>query len=159
MIWFLIVFVIILCFGFVLLFGAPYLPTHSLQAKIALDMLDLNKSDNFYELGCGDGKVLIMASSKCDKAVGFELNPILYIIAKIRTAKYKNVSVKFGNFWNMDLSSADKVFVFLLDKYMDKLDQKLSSELKKGSRLASYTFKIKDKKIASEKQGVYLYKY
>ncbi len=151
--------VIIACFSFVLLFGAPYLPTHNKSAHIALDLLELKPGDNFFELGCGDGRVLILAAKRGYKCVGWELNPIIYLVAKVRTAKYKNVSVKFGSFWEQNLSKADGVYVFLLDKYMQKLDKKLTQEMMSGAKLASYAFKIKGKKINHQKHGVFLYKY
>lgn len=152
-------FIVVIFFGFVLIYGAPYVPTHTNQAKLALDMLDLKKGQIFYELGCGDGKVLIMASKKGCQVVGYELNPILYLFTKIRTMKYESISVKYGNFWVKDLSKADAVFVFLLDRFMTKLDTKLSSELKSGAKLASYTFKIPGKKPALQKEGVFIYYY
>ncbi len=159
MILFWLFFLVVICFGFVIIFGAPYLPTHKKQAELALDLLDLKKGQNFYELGCGDGKVLIMAAQRGCQVVGYELNPLLYIFAKIRTYKHKSISVKYGNFWVKDLSKADGVFVFLLDKFMSRLDQKLSNELKPGVKLASYTFKIPNKKLYASEQGVFIYKY
>lgn len=159
MVIYLIFIFIILCFGFVLLFGAPYLPTHKKQSKIALEMLDLKSGETLYELGCGDGTVLLLAESRGIKAVGYELNPILYLIAKIRCWNKKDISVRLGNFWDVDLSPADAVYVFLLNRFMTKLDKKLSAELKSGTKLASYTFKIPGKNIVKAKSGVYLYKY
>lgn len=154
-----IFFGLIMCFGLVLIFGAPYVPIHSKQALEAIELADLKPGEKFYELGCGDGKILILASRTGADVTGIELNPIMFLISSLRTAKIRNVKVRYGNFWSLDLSDADCVYVFLLDKFMAKLDQKLSRQLKPGSRLVSYVFKIKDKKISSEKQGLYLYRY
>ena len=155
-----ILFAIVFCFSFVLFFGAPYLPTMKKQSSIALDLLDLKKGDVFYELGCGDGRVLLLAEERGAKAVGYELNPIIYLFAKARTyKKRKNISVRFGNFWSADLSDADKVYVFLLNKYMDRLNSKLKTELKPGSLLASFAFEIPNKKHIQEKEAIFLYRY
>ena len=152
--------VIIFCFSFVLLFGAPYVPTMKKQSEVALELLDLRKGQVLYELGCGDGRVLLKAKEMGLKSIGYELNPILYLIAKIRTFKARNeIEVRYGNFWTADLGNADGVYVFLFNKFMKKLDKKLSKELKKGAKLASYAFKIPDKKIIAENQAVFLYKY
>lgn len=160
MVIYLVFLLIVLCFGFVLLFGAPYLPTHKNQSKIALEMLDLKKGQTLYELGCGDGTVLLLAAKKGIKSVGYELNPILYLVAKIRCWRYrKSITIRFGNFWGANLSGADAVYVFLLNKFMSKLDGKLSAELKAETKLASYTFKIPGKRIIKEESGVFLYKY
>lgn len=148
------------CFSFVLIFGAPYLPTHKHQIELSLDMLNLKKGQTMYELGCGDGRVLRRAAQRGYRAVGFELNPLLYIFARLHTYRYRDdVKVKFGNFWTADLSKADGVYVFLLDRFMAKLDEKLRSELKKNTLLASYTFKIPGKKPIKANQGIFVYKY
>ena len=152
--------VLISCFAVVLLFGAPYLPTHKHQIELSIDMLGLKKGQTLYELGCGDGRVLRHAASKGYKAVGYEMNPLLWITAIIVTWRYrKSVSVRFGNFWYADLENADGVYVFLLDKFMKRLDKKLSQELRKGVKLASYTFQIPSKKATSVKGGVFLYTF
>lgn len=149
-----------MCFGGVLLFGAPYLPSHKKQAQVALDLLAMKKGQVLYELGCGDGSVMILAAKRGIKSVGYELNPVVFCVAKFRSLRYKNLmDVRYGNFWSADVSGADGVYVFLLDKFMPKLDKKLSNELKNGSHLASYTFKIPGKKPFKEKEGVFLYQY
>lgn len=113
-----------------------------------------------YELGCGDGRVLKQAALQGINAVGYELNPLLVIVAKIHTWPYRRqVKVVWGNFWKADLSRADGVFVFLLDRFMPKLDQKLKDESKKPVKLASFAFKVPGKKPAAEKDGIFLYQY
>lgn len=160
---FLAFFVIILLFGLVLLFGAPYLPTQRRQADAAFDLLDLKPGQTLYELGCGDGRILRQAAQRDLQAVGYELNPVLVIFAKLYTWKYRaRVTVIWGNFWKADLTKADGIFVFLLDRFMIRLDQKLQETRHKRTktvRLASYAFEIPGKKFAQEKQGVRLYLY
>lgn len=147
-------------FAFVLLFGAPYLPTQRAQAQAALDLLDLKPGQTLYELGCGDGRVLKQAAARGIHGVGYELNPLVALIARIHTWKYrKTVRIVWGNFWQADLSKADAVFVFLLDRFMSKLDKKVSKEVKKPIKVASFAFKIPNKKIVRAKDGIYLYQY
>lgn len=153
-------FVLVLCFAFVLMFGAPYLPTAKKQSSLAIKILDIKKGETFFELGCGDGRVLLLAEKSGANVIGYELNPILFIIARITTfRKRKSIQVKFGNFWKADLSKADAVYVFLLDKYMKKLDEKLKSEVASGTRLASYAFKIPGRKVVSAQEPIFLYRY
>src|SRR5688572_25475247 len=91
------------CFAGVLLFGAPYLPTLRPQVKAALELAELRKGETLLELGCGDGKVLIAAARQGIKAVGYELNPLLALLAWLRTRRYGgNVKVVWGNFWRED---------------------------------------------------------
>ncbi len=148
-------------FGGVVLFGAPYLPTRHDQQKAALQLLNLPKGAMFFELGCGDGRMLIAAAEAGLRCVGYELNPVLAFIAWARTRKYgKRVTVRFGNFWLVDLSSADGVYVFLIERFMPKLDAKLASaSMHRTIKLASYAFKVPNRSIHAEKSGVFLYTY
>lgn len=157
----LIALVVILPFGFVLIYGAPYLPTRKRPAKTALDMLNLKKGDVFVDAGCGDGVVILEAARRGMICYGYELNPIVFLVAKWRTRKYKNsVHIYLRNFWNVKLPKNTKgVFVFLLDKYMTRFDQKLAKELPKGARLVSYTFQIPGKTNKKEQKALYLYQY
>src|SRR3982751_238116 len=93
--------VIIVCFAGVLLFGAPYLPTLKPQIQTALKLADLKSGQTLLELGCGDGKVLIAAAQRGLHVVGYELNPLLFLVAWLRTRRYrKQVRVVWGNFWS-----------------------------------------------------------
>ena len=151
---------LILAYGFVLLFGAPYFPSLKPHLKAALELLDMKKEEVVYDLGCGDGRFLKAAASAGLRAVGYELNPFVFFYAWLTTRRYgRRVKVRWGNFWKADISQADAVFVFLLDRWMPKLDQKLQTEGKKDLKLASHTFKVPCKKPAASRYGVFLYKY
>lgn len=151
---------LVACFSSVLLFGAPYLPTHKKQIELALDLLDLKKGQTLFELGCGDGRVLLLAAKRGLQVVGYEMNPLMVVVARTVTWRHRKlVSVRWGSFWRADLSKADGVYVFLLDRFMKKLDKKLSQELRTDVMVASYAFKIPGKKPANSTSGVYLYKY
>ncbi len=151
---------LVLLFGFVVLFGAPYLPTLKKQTDVAIDLLDLKKGETLFELGCGDGRVTKAAAKRGLKVVGYELNPILVLIAKIHTWKYrKDVHIIWGDYWKVDWSKADGIFVFLLDKYMKKLDTKIVQSKTKNVKLVSFAFKVPGKKPIKERSGLYLYEY
>lgn len=152
---------IVLLFGFVVFYGAPYLPTLGQQTETALDLLDLKKGQTLLELGSGDGRVLIAAAERGIMAIGYEINPILVIISTLRTRKYgNNVRIVWGNFWHKQWPPTDGVFVFLLDKYMNKLDKLIIQKYTtKSVKLVSFAFKIPGKKPTKSKQGLYLYTY
>ena len=146
-------------FGVGVLFGAPYLPTMRVQSKTALKLLDLKPGQTLYDLGCGDGRLLKLAAKQGINGVGYEMSPLLVLIAKINSFKYrKQIKIIMANYWQADLSKADAVYVFLLDKYMSKFDKKIKS-LNKPIKVASYTFKIPGKKPVASKAGVRLYYY
>lgn len=151
----------VLLFGFVVFFGAPYLPTLKGQTEYALEMLDLKPGQTLLELGSGDGTVIKAAAERGLKVVAIELNPALVLVSYIRTFKYrKQVRIIWGNFWLKAWPEADGIFVFLLDKYMEKLDKKIIQTYEgKNIKLASHAFKVPGRKIAKEKGGIYLYSY
>ncbi len=153
---------VIFCFGFVLLFGAPYVPTLSTQAKVALDMIDLKPSETLLELGCGDGKILLAAARRGWNVVGVELNPILVAVCYVRTWRYrKQVRVIWGNLWRSEKwPASDGIFVFILQKHMQKLDNLIAHWEHRPVKLVSFAFTVPGKKpVRQDKRGVYLYQY
>lgn len=127
---------------------------------MALDMLDLKPGQVVYDLGCGDGRFLVAAAKRGLKGIGYELNPFIALIAWINTRRYgSQVKVKWGNFWNADISRADGIFVFLLDRFMLRLDKKIIAEKKGPLVLVSHAFKIPGKKADQTNGALLLYKY
>jgi SAM-dependent methyltransferase len=152
--------VVFLVFNFVIIFGAPFLPTLKRQVPKAVELLDLKPGQTLIELGSGDGRVLIYAAQAGLYVVGFELNPILALYSWLRTRKYgKKVKIIWGNYWKKEWPDADGIFVFLLDPYMEKLNKKIIQRYKKKVRLVSFAFKIPSRKHDEEFHGMYLYKY
>lgn len=157
----LLAFTMVLTFGAVLLVGAPYVPTLREARTDALELLALKPGQVLYELGSGDGSLLIEAAQRDLKVVGYELNPFLVVIAWLRTRRYRRqISIKWGNFWRADFAKADGVFVFLLDRYMERLDNLLKNAAgSKDIRLVSHAFKIPGKKPLKKKGAMRLYTY
>lgn len=160
MIW-LILLVLLLAFQFVVLFlGAPYVPTRRRQREAALDLLALGKGQTLIDLGCGDGAMLIAAARRGLYAVGYEINPVLVVIARLRARRYgKRVRVIYGNFWNKEWPPADGVFVFLTDRYMERLHDAMQARFKKPVKLVTYGFSVPRKKPARAKGACFLYQY
>jgi hypothetical protein len=146
---------LIICFGGVLFFGAPYLPTLKSQVGFALELADIKSGQTLLELGCGDGRVVIAAAKR-----GYELNPILALIAWSRTRRYgKQVKIICADFWHVSLPKSEAIFVFLLPKYMKKLNIKIEEEAFKPVKLVSFAFAIPDREPDGESAGVYLYNF
>lgn len=157
---FIIIIVVVLFFSFVILFGAPYLPTLKNRSIDALDLLNLQPGDTLLELGSGDGRVLRMAARNGIKGIGYELNPVLVLYSCLRNWRYRKlVTFKCRNYWNVTLPPCDGIYVFLLDAYMSRLDKKITDEVKRPVRLVSFAFKIPGKKPARTKNALFLYKY
>ncbi len=152
---------IVLLFSVVVAFGAPFLPTLSSRIDDALELLDLKPGQKMLELGCGDGRLLTAAAKKGIHSVGYELNPLLFGYAYIRTWKYRSlVTVKLGNYWRMEWPEADGMYVFLLQPYMSKLHKNIVHYSKgKKLKVVSFAFEITEKKPSKEINGMFLYKY
>ena len=126
----------------------------------ALKLAKLKKGETFYDLGCGRGDVLIEAAKIGVKAIGYEISPFYYLYAKTRVAILKltplkrssgkgglihtRIIIRYSDINNTDLPKADIVYCYLLPELLDKLNQKFLKELKKGSRLISVGFPIKN---------------
>lgn len=151
---------VIFLFGFVIFFGAPYLPTLKRQQQVILELTNPKKDQTVLELGSGDGAVMLFLAKQGIKVVGIELNPILFIISYVRLLPYrKYAKVKWGNFWKTSFSSYDVLYVFLQDRFMERLHKKIVSEIKKPVILASFTFRMPNKTPDSEREGIFVYKY
>lgn len=160
MIWFIILAILGISFGGVLLVGAPYLPTLSPQVKAALQLADLRPDQTLLELGCGDGKVALAAARQGYKVVGYELNPLLAFIAWLRTRRYRRqVRIIWGDFWRASWPPAEAIFIFLLPKYMEKLDTKIIQYSHKPVKLISHAFVVPGRRPVHTRQGVYRYDY
>lgn len=150
--------IVLFCFGFVLLYGAPYLPTLPSQIETTLKLANLKPGQKVIELGCGDGRVMVAFAKQGVNVVGYELNPILFLICWLRLRPYSDLaSVHFGNFWNKSWPAADLIYTFLLTRYMSRLEQALSSYPKRPVRLISYAFELPNLRPAKQKNGLFLY--
>lgn len=157
---FIIVILLFVLFSFVILFGAPYLPTLKPQADDALKLLNLKPGQTLLELGSGDGRVLRLAAEHGIKSIGYEINPLLVWYSRLRNWRYRRlIKVRMGNYWMTKLPQTDGIYVFLLNRYMTKLDKKIVQDFSKPVKLVSFAFEIPGKKPIKTKKGLRLYQY
>ena len=161
----LVIFLILVIFLVVpSLLGAPWVPTQMNHVCKMLSMADVKLGDIVYDLGSGDGRVLLTAAKEFRaRSVGIEMNPlwVLWTRWRIRILKLRDrVEVVWGNFFHKDLSEADVVTLYLLQGTNDRLREKLEKDLKPGARVVSriYIFKGWRSLNADEKSKIYLYK-
>lgn len=155
-----IVIFLLAAFALAAIVGAPYVPLLRAQIKPMLDALDLKPGQSLIDLGCGDGRLLKAAAKQGIKGIGYEINPWLYLVAQINCFKYRRiVRVHLANYWQADLPPADAVFVFLIGRYMGKLDRYLSARLKRPTRVVSYVFEIPERKAKVRGSNFFVYQY
>lgn len=147
-----------LCFGGVLLVGAPYLPALTPQVITALRLLDLKPGQSLLEIGSGDGKVLLAAAKQGIRVYGIELNPLLVIVSLWRTRQYRKlVTIYWGDVWHKKWPVTDAIYVFGLDRVVEKLHTKIVQNCHTSIRVASVGFPIQSAELTREENGVFLY--
>ena len=113
-----------------------------------LVLAGVKKGDTVYDLGSGDGRVVIAAAKKFGvKAVGFEIDPGLVKLARENVRKQglqKLVEIRQQDFMTADLSPASVVTLYLSSDGNPALRPALMHQLKPGSRIVSYGFDMGD---------------
>ena len=144
--------------------GAPWVPTAMRNVHRMLRMAEVGPDDLVYDLGCGDGRVIVTAARHYGaRAVGIELDPLRYLWCQMLITVMglrSRVRVVYGDFFKQDLSDADVVACYLLSKTNKKLQGKLKEELQPGTRVVShyFTFPALELVKQDEEDKLYLYK-
>jgi len=118
--------------------GAPWVPTWRRDVERCVKLAQLRSGERFYDLGCGDGRLVRTAADAGAIAIGFECSLLPYVLAKLRVGR--RGSVRYADLWNADLSDADVVYCFLLPKVYPKLREKLERECRPGTRVILYVW-------------------
>ncbi|SRR5258706_1106265 len=123
------------------LYGLPPVPTNPNRIRKALKLVDLQPNEMLYDLGAGDGRVLLIAAREFNaNAIGIEIGPIQCALIWLRVAASglgNKIQIRWGNFLKTDLSEADVVFVYATSKEVLKLASYLEKKMKPGSRVVS----------------------
>jgi len=122
-------------------YGLPPVPTNPERIQKALKLVNLQPNETLYDLGAGDGRVLLIAARYfAAKAVGLEIGPIQCAwiwLRAIASGFGSQIQVRWENYYKANLKDADVVFVYATSKETIKLAPHLASQMKKGSRLVS----------------------
>jgi SAM-dependent methyltransferase len=132
----------------------PYVPTTEAAVQEMLKLAGVKKSDVVYDLGCGDGRIVIAAAKNYGaRGVGIDINPARIAEAKenARAAGVeKLVRFEENDLFLADFREATVVTLFLLPQINLKLRPKLLQDLKPGTRIVSNTFDMDDWKAEKE---------
>jgi ubiquinone/menaquinone biosynthesis C-methylase UbiE len=152
---------------------APYYPTPQTIVQKMLELGGLKAGEKMFDLGSGDGRIVIMAAQKFHaEAIGVELVPDLcrQSLDKIRKLGLeKSARIVNGDLLEQNYGSADLVTVYLLPESIDtKVGPLLARQLKKGARVVAHDFAFqawtpeKVEEIADDGEGrshtLYLYR-
>lgn len=124
--------------------GAPFVPTPMARVEKMLALAKVKKGEKVYDIGCGDGRMVYVAANDYGaNAVGYELSPLVYVLARIRKYFWRSKArIEFTDFRYRNLGDADVIVCYLLPESLARLQPKLENELKKGARVISYAFAI-----------------
>jgi 16S rRNA A1518/A1519 N6-dimethyltransferase RsmA/KsgA/DIM1 with predicted DNA glycosylase/AP lyase activity len=128
-------------------FGAFFVPSEIEAVENIIALAEIKKGDVFYELGSGDGRIVIAAALRGAKAYGVEIDLLRvwysrFWIKLLRLSR--NAQIIHQDFFQTKLAKADTVCLFLLPETNERLTKKLKKELKKGAKIISYAFPLKD---------------
>ncbi len=125
----------------------PYVPTPQIVVDRMIQLGNVDAKDVLYDLGCGDGRLVISAAKKGARAMGVDLNPARIAEAN-ENAKQAGVTnkvqFKVANLFNTDVSPASVVTLYLLPEVNLKLRPQLWKQLKVGTRVVSHAFDMGD---------------
>jgi precorrin-6B methylase 2 len=143
----------------------PFVPTPQEVVEGMLELAGVKKDDVVYDLGSGDGRIVITAAKKYGvKALGFEIDPDLIRESRenIRKEKLENLAeIREQDILTVDLAPASVVTMYLLPSVNLQLRPKVLSQLKPGTRVVSHAFDMgdwkPDKVITVNGRTVYLW--
>jgi SAM-dependent methyltransferase len=132
----------------------PFVPSPNVVVDAMLKLADVKKTDTVYDLGCGDGRIVITAAKTYGAhGVGVDLNPerVQEAQANAKSAGVESL-VKFeeNDLFKADISKATVVTLYLLPDVNNRLKPKLLSDLKPGTRVVSHSFEMNDWKPEKE---------
>lgn len=122
----------------------PFVPTDEKVVARMLELADVGRGDRVFDLGCGDGRIVISAARDLGaRGVGVDIDPV-----RIRESEdnaraagvEQRVTFLNEDLFNVDLREADAVTLYLLPNVNVKLRPKLLQELRPGTRVVSHDF-------------------
>jgi hypothetical protein len=123
--------------------GALYVSTTRARIAAFIRAVPMKSNQILVDLGCGDGRVLRLARRYYNvRAVGFEVNLLAYLKARLLSIGLDGIEIKRKNFWLQNLAWADVVFCYLYPDVMNTLAAKLQTELRPGTLIISCNFPI-----------------
>ncbi len=128
------------------MFVSPFVATPLPVVRQMLTLAEIKSGQIVYDLGCGDGRVAIMAAQDFGaRSVGVELRDDLAKQAQMKITEQDlegKVKIIQKDMFDVDISQADVVFLYLTTTANTKVKPKLEAELKKGARVVSHDYEI-----------------
>lgn len=141
--------------------GIFYVPSETNRIKKMIELANIKPGELACDLGSGDGRLVMALARAGAVAHGYEVNPLLIVLAKlkIRKAGYSGQAfIHWKNFWKEDLSKFDIITIYGMDFVMKRLEEDLKDKMRPGARVVSNGFPFPNWPPAQKSDRVYLYK-
>lgn len=169
----------------------PFVATKKEKIATIIKLANIKNAETVVDLGSGDGRLLIASAQKGARAIGYEINPFLILLTRIKTkvlgyssSPFPNVIlrnkatkdldssppeadqndkkgivvIKHQNLWKANLKEADVIFVYGRQKTMQKFEDFVYKNAKRGTRVIVNTNPFPTEKPIKSKNGVFLYR-
>jgi precorrin-6B methylase 2 len=145
-----------------IIIGAIFLPTPPRIVGKMLDLAEVEVGDVLYDIGSGDGRIILAAAERGAHAVGIEADPARVLWSKYRAWRSQTnskLSIVWGNFFRVNVSEATVVTVYQGESINSRLKEKFEAELRPGTRVVSYAFTFEGWEVRGKdpEAAVYLY--
>lgn len=144
-------------------FGAPWVPTPKKRVRAMLEFAEVSSEDILYDLGSGDGRIVVMAGKEFGAtSIGIELDPLRLLWSRLSIRRHKlhnRVQVIRANFFKVSLEDATVVTLYQGHEINKKIRDKLASELRPGTRVVSYRFILDGWTPTKTNEGESIYLY
>ena len=155
-----ILLLIVIPFGIGATIGAPYLPILRRDSQRILKLSGLKPGQTLVDLGSGDGRLMRAAAARGIRCIGYEINPYLVWVSRLVCWRYRHlVTVHTADIWRTKIPPADVLYVFMLDRYMERLETKLGAEITSPTKVISYIFKLPARTPVHETPNTYVYEF
>ncbi len=142
--------------------GAIFLPTPQDVVEKMLNIAKVREGDVLYDLGSGDGRIIIGAAERGAYGVGVEADVIRVLWSRLKASRspaHNRIHVIWGDFFKTNVADATIVTVYQGESINNRLREKFEAELKPGSRVVSFSFKFEEWESTDKHPDVDVYLY
>ena len=144
-------------------YNAPWVPASMQIVHQMLQFAEVGPGDLVYDLGCGDGRIIITAAREYGaRAVGIEIDLLRYLWCQTLITVLRlrgQVRIVYGDFFKQDLRHADIVICYLLQHTNEALQGKFEQDLQPNTRIVSHNFTFPKFNLVSEDEETRLSLY